>query len=187
MVVIDAIWHSPAFRGAVVTVLIVALRRRQVKGKTSYFCTHNVHIAAGACTRSKVPPVLSVHEENMMSALHQTSGGFPRYRSDHVDSSYEKETNLRANKLFLHSQRTYSCGACTCWKVLQKHSVHGENMMSALHQTPHGFPRYHRDRVDSSFEKETTLRENKLFLHSQRTYSCGGLHVLKGAPEALGT
>jgi hypothetical protein len=43
-------------------------------------------------------------------------------------------------------------------KSTQMHSVHEEIMMSALHQTPHGIPRYHRDRLDSSFEKETSLR-----------------------------
>ena len=42
--------------------------------------------------------------------------------------------------------------ACTCWKVISVYSVHGESMMSAPHQTPHGFPRYFSDRVDSSYE-----------------------------------
>ena len=50
------------------------------------------------------------------------------------------------------------------------HSIHGENMMSDLYQQPRGFPMYFSDRVDSSYEKETILRANKAFLHSQRTY-----------------
>jgi hypothetical protein len=57
------------------------------------------------------------------------------------------------------------------------HSMHGENMISALHQPPLGFPRYRSDRFGSSYEKETSLRVNKLYLHSQRTYRFRGLRV----------
>ena len=62
-------------------------------------------------------------------------------------------------------------------------SAHGKNMMSALLQTPHGFPRYRSDRIDSSSEKETSLRKKPgIFALTQRIYRCGGLHVLKGGP-----
>jgi hypothetical protein len=58
-------------------------------------------------------------------------------------------------------------------------------MMSAPHQTPHGFPRYRRDRVDSSFEKEASLRGKKLFLHSQRTYTEGGWILIFVIPALI--
>ena len=113
----------------------------------------------------------SMHGENMLSALHQPPRGFPRYRSDRVDSSYEKEISLRLNKLYLHSQRTYRSRSLRveryprCTRCMRK-------SMSALHHTPRRIPRYHRDYLDSSFEKETSLRVDKLFLQSPSILRC---------------
>jgi len=111
------------------------------------------------------------------SDLHQPTRGFPRYRHGRLDSSYKKETTLKAKKLFcthnVHVDagliRVERCSRCTrCMNLC---------LMSALHQPPRGFPRYHHGRLDSSYEKETTIKANKLFYTHNANIDAGLIRV----------
>ena len=152
MVVTSAIRHSLAYRGTVVTILLVAMSRRQFWGQTSYFCTHNVHKDAGLARVERWPIwTRGMREIELTLAINHPAA----YR-DIIMGVLVVAMSRRQ----FWGQKSYFCthnvhkdaGACTCWKVAHMNSAHGENMMSALHQPPPGIPRYHHDRVGSSYE-----------------------------------